>query len=58
MKSQNIREIRKNEYAFRRYCIIQRQPEPSDPYNPVDPFGPFEPSNPWKKRPIPERLNA
>lgn len=58
MKSQNIKEIRKNDDSFRQHYIIQRQPWPSDPYNPLDPFGPFEPINPWKKRPIPERLNS
>jgi len=53
-----MREIRKNDNSFRQPYKIQRQPEPSDPYNPIDPFGPFEPINPWKKRPIPERLNT
>lgn len=43
---------------FKPYFVDQRQPLPSDPYNPMDPFGPFKPINPWKKRPIPERLNA
>jgi len=42
----------------REYLVDQREPSPDDPHDPLNPYGPFEPINPWKKRPMPDRLNA